>query len=148
MSYTYPHYISQSPAASFQGAHSLTHYMEEQFGPRQPHISENDLDGDDHDFHESVRRGIQAPTRTYGSIPRRGSVASLGHGLTSEHAPLLINKTPLSASGATEAVEQRPGEAGDVVDADITAQDLTGLPGPDPIQEAIVLVRYAVPILM
>lgn len=167
MSYTYPHFASQSPAASYQSAHTITQYMEQRLG-HSTHVVEDDEEAQ---ISPSTSPSRHPRRMSYGSLPRRRSSGHLTDGrgrrmsygalqAPDETAPLL--STPLNAATAFDTAF-----AGPLVDAVIDESDedsdtetegRTGGPKSQPHstgatvaalgKEGKIIIGYSVPVLM
>ncbi|KAG8932300.1 hypothetical protein FRC00_000074, partial [Tulasnella sp. 408] len=167
MSYTYPHFASQSPAASYQSAHTITQYMEQRLG-HSTHVVEDDEEAQ---ISPSTSPSRHPRRMSYGSLPRRRSSGHLTDGrgrrmsygtlqAPDETAPLL--STPLNAATAFDTAF-----AGPLVDAVIDESDeesdtetegRTGGPKSQPHstgatlaalgKEGKIIISYSVPVLI
>ncbi|KAG8874171.1 hypothetical protein FRB97_006099 [Tulasnella sp. 331] len=74
MSYTYPHYASQSPVASYQSAATITHFMEQVAGRQQATVDRPTPEDEEAQDQSSpiVSPGTSRPINGYGAISTRG----------------------------------------------------------------------------
>ncbi|KAG8999274.1 hypothetical protein FRB94_006259 [Tulasnella sp. JGI-2019a] len=173
MSYTYPHYASQSPVASYQSAATITHFMEQVTG-RQQDTGESPIPDDAEAQGEfspaRSRRGSQ-PFNGYGAVSararRRSSAASMPvntpwttHG--AEREPLLPPNQATAFDPPDESVVAEGDWPPDSILEGISGSETPDSDTLDPqefgsdsdqswarrLKEAKLVTRYAIPILI
>lgn len=155
MSYTYPHYASQSPVASYQSAQSITHFMESRL-----HINQQN-NNDEEDSIDGSSRIYGAPM-SYGTIQRRASVRSnhrrpsVSYQGVPETAPLLgpvnpaiafdTSYAPSLAEEGEDATENSASSSDDPIEPELPY----GMPQPWSAwaKETKVIIQYSIPVLV